>query len=150
MGSELVTDSLSEPSDTTTHTEVFDKLFPYYISIGMSEEQYWDRDCELVKFYKKAHQIKLQQINHQLWWQGLYIYEALCNVSPLLQVMGKGPRRPLPYPKEPHPITQEEVAERRQREMAEKFANMKARMEAWQTDVNIERQQVEGDSDGDR
>lgn len=150
MGSELVTDSLSEPSDTETHTEVFDKLFPYYIAIGMSEEQYWDRDCELVKFYKKAHQIKLQQINHQLWWQGLYIYEALCNVSPLLQVMGKGPRRPLPYPKEPHPITQEEVVERKRREMAEKFANMKARMEAWQTDVNIERQKVEGDSDGDR
>ena len=40
-----------------TYTKTFEDLFPYYLSIGMTEEQYWDRDCNLVKSYRKADEM---------------------------------------------------------------------------------------------
>ena len=46
----------------------------------MTYDQYWNDDCQLVKFYRKAHKLKNEQKNQELWLQGMYIYEALCNV----------------------------------------------------------------------
>ena len=33
-----------------SYGEKFEELFPYYLSLGMTEEQYWDKDCRLVIF----------------------------------------------------------------------------------------------------
>ena len=37
-----------------TYTETFNEIFPQYLSIGMTEEQYWDGDCQLVVAFRKA------------------------------------------------------------------------------------------------
>jgi hypothetical protein len=141
----------SPPSKAVTNTEIFYKQFPFYLAIGMTYDQYWNEDCTLVKYYREAHQIKLQQSNHLLWWQGMYFYEALCNVAPLYQMMTKSAKKvALPYPKEPYPITLKDAEELRKRQEAERFAKMKARMEAWQADVNqhFKRREQEADKDG--
>lgn len=36
-----------------SYGEKFEELFPYYLSLGMTEEQYWDKDCRLVIFIGK-------------------------------------------------------------------------------------------------
>lgn len=91
-----------------TYTEKFYELFPYYLSIGMTYEQYWDGDPTLVKYYRKADEIKKERLNEELWLQGMYIYEALCDVSPVLHAFAKKGTKPHPYSDKPYSITEKQ------------------------------------------
>ncbi len=50
----------------------------------MTAEQYWEGDCELVKYYREAEQLRLEKENTKLWLQGLYIYDAIGKLAPIL------------------------------------------------------------------
>lgn len=80
-----------------TYTQQFEKVFPYYLSIGMTYEQYWEMDCDLVKFYRKAADIKRDLMNQNAWLIGLYVYEAIGDNAPILNIAAKRGTRPLPY-----------------------------------------------------
>ena len=43
----------------------------------MSYAEYWNGDCSLARYYRKAYQIKQDEINHNAWLQGLYVYDAV-------------------------------------------------------------------------
>ena len=124
MDSELVSGSLSvcegsEPNGRSpflTYTEQFYEVFPYYLSIGMTAEQFWKGDPTLVIYYRKAAELKNERKNQELWLQGMYIYEALCDVSPIMHAMAKKGTKPHPYPESPYAITENQ----RKREVEEK------------------------------
>ena len=106
-----------------TYTEKFYELFPYYLSIGMTYEQYWNGDCTLPKYYRKADEIRKERRNEELWLQGMYIYEALCDVSPVLHAFAKKGTKPQPYSEKPYAITEEQhqrVEEEKERKRVEK------------------------------
>ena len=67
----------------------FEELCPFYMSIGMTYKEFWEEDVSLAKIYLKAWKLKqkreAEMIKWQLWEQGLYIYEAICDVSPILR-----------------------------------------------------------------
>lgn len=114
-----------------TYTEKFNELFPYYLSLGMTEEQYWDRDCLLVKAFRKAEELKTDRKNQEMWLQGAYIYEALCRVSPILHAFAKKGTKPVPYLAEPFDIN-EKQAEYKEEEKAKKtFDKGKTLMEGF-------------------
>ena len=107
--------------------EVFEQLCPYYMSIGMSYDEFWNQDVSRVKAYRKAYELREKRRNQELWLQGMYVYEALCDASPLFRfTMKKGSIQPEPYVKEPYPITTAEVREREERKAREKEARFKA------------------------
>jgi hypothetical protein len=85
---------------------MFYDQFPYYLSIGMTSEQYWDGDPSLPKYYRKADELSKKRRNQELWLQGMYIYEALCDVAPILHSFAKKGTKPLPYPDHPYAITE--------------------------------------------
>lgn len=87
------------------YTEIFYKQFPYYLSIGMTEEQYWDRDCLLTKYYRKAEELRNEKFNQQAWLQGMYFYDSLARISPILHAYAKKGTKAQPYVEEPYPIT---------------------------------------------
>ena len=119
MGGELLASLAGEEeSSPLTYKEIFRKAFPYYLSIGMTPEQFWDGDCELVKFYRQAHELKKEQINQELWMQGLYIYEAIANLSPMLKPFVKNPK-PRPYPEKPYPLTKGGIEQQKEEEHQE-------------------------------
>lgn len=139
MGGELLNSSSSKVS----YTEQFYEHFPFYLAIGMTYDQYWNDDCQLVKYYRKAHKLKNEQKNQELWLQGMYIYEALCNVSPVLHAFAKRGTRPLPYPEKPYPLTKE--GNKQEKEIQEKVNRQKAKavFEVWASRLklpNTERQ----------
>lgn len=84
MGGELVTGSLSLEGDGSnmapvpllSYTEQFYQQLPFYLSIGMTPEQYWDEDCTLVVAYRQAYELKRKERNNDLWLQGLYILSS--------------------------------------------------------------------------
>ena len=102
------------------------------MSIGMSFDEFWNDDVSKVKAYRKAYELQEKRRNQELWLQGMYFYEALCNASPLFRFsMKKGVIKPEPYLKEPYPITTAEVREREEREARLKQEKMKAAFAAF-------------------
>ncbi len=102
------------------------------MSIGMSYADFWDGDLDMVISYREAAELRDKQRNQELWLQGMYIYEALCDASPLFRFsMKKGTVKPEPYAKEPYPITKAEAREREEREARLKEERLKAEFAAF-------------------
>lgn len=131
MDGKLVSDSLSVTeggeygtrSPFLTYTEQFYEVFPYYLSIGMTAEQFWEGDPTLTIYYRRAEELRTERMNQELWLQGMYIYDALCDVSPLLHSMAKKGTKPHPYPDAPYPISEKQRnrdAEEKERKVAMK------------------------------
>lgn len=99
-------DNRSAPS---SYEEAFNLRFPYYLSIGMTEEQYWDKDCMLVKYYRQADELRKERVNQEMWLQGMYIYDAVSRLSPIFNSFAK--TKPKPYVEEPYPINQKTAEE---------------------------------------
>lgn len=91
------------------YTDIFNDKFPYYLSIGMTEEQYWDRDCTLVKYYRQAEDLRKERVNQEMWLQGMYFYDALARISPILHAFAKKGTKAQPYVEEAYPINKKQV-----------------------------------------
>ena len=138
MGSELVSDLLplaggasSDVAPSLAYTAIFYENFPFYLSIGMTYEQYWEGDCCLVKYYRKAYELQRDRENQKLWLQGLYIYEALCDVSPILRAFAKKGTKPVKYTNEPYAITQQEIEKRRKEKEKAAYEKGKAKLSSF-------------------
>lgn len=105
MGSEI-----GEETETTTLKEYFDRLFEYALSIGMTPYQFWEEDVELFNRYYGAEMIRQRKRNNEIWLQGLYIYNAIGCLAPILN-MGSKDHKAKPYMSKPIPITEEEIEE---------------------------------------
>jgi len=59
----------------------------------------------MTKMYLEAYKMKekreLEKTKWITWEQGLYVYEAICDVSPVLRAFSKA-KEPLPYPEKPY------------------------------------------------
>jgi hypothetical protein len=155
LGSELVSDSPPlnggksvNGSAPSSLTEQFYEHLPFYLSIGMSYEQYWDGDCLLARYYRKAHQMKQQRRNQELWLQGAYFYEALTDVAPVLHAFAKKGTKATLYVSEPFALTDKEVRERRKREERLRYDKQKAKVAAWAAKTNMQMAGREVKQDG--
>ena len=79
----------------------------------------------MVKAYRKAIELRDKRRNQELWLQGRYFYEALCDASPLFRFSTK-PVKAEPYLKEPLPITELEARELEERKKLEEEERFKA------------------------
>ena len=119
MGGELEDNSTSHLS----FTQIIEKAFPYYLSLGMTYEDYWYKDVDLVKAYREAEKMRFERMNRDAWIQGMYFYEALADVSPVLNAFAKKGTQVRPYSKEPYKFTTkvEEEAEAKEQKMFDKM-----------------------------
>ena len=99
----------SATAPLSTYTEKFNELFPHYLAIGMSEEQYWDKDSQLVVAFRKAEELRMNRKNQEMWLQGAYFYDALCRASPILHAFAKKGAKPAPYSSEPYAISEKQA-----------------------------------------
>lgn len=102
----------------------------------MTPDQYWDSDCTLVKYYRKAEELRNEKRNQELWLQGMYVYEAICDVAPILHAFAKKGTKPTPYPTKPYALNEKEIKrdkEDKQRKVAEKGKKF---MEAMTASIN--------------
>lgn len=113
----------------------------------MTPEQFWDEDCCLTKAYRKAYEIRRDRKNWEAWLQGLYIYEALCDVSPVLNAFAKKGTRPVEYAKEPYALTTEQRKNKKTAEENRQYELGKAKMNAFMERFNKNFTE-KGDSNG--
>ena len=116
-------------------------MFPAYLAMGMTYEQFWDGDPDLVKAYRTADRIRRRRRNEELWLEGIYMVEALS--STVGNMFAKGAQHK--YPEEPFPITQEEVREREEREQRARMERIKAAFTAKALAMNAK---IGGKTDG--
>ena len=114
-----------------TYTKRFYEQFPYYLSIGMTPEEYWNGDPEWARAYRKADEMKMERKNQELWLQGMYIYEAICDASPILHDFAKKGTKPYPYVEKPYPITEKQYKRSEADKEKAKFDKGKKMMEAF-------------------
>ena len=122
---------VSTTAPLKSYTETFNECFPLYLSIGMTEEQYWDRDNQLVKAYRKAEEIRANRKNQEMWLQGAYMYEALWRVSPILHSFAKKGTKPVPYVNEPFALSKKQVEQRADEKEKKAYSKGKAMLEAF-------------------
>jgi hypothetical protein len=109
----------------------------------MTPEQYWDSDPTLTKYYREAEEKRIERRNQEFWLQGMYIYEAICDVSPILHAFAKKGAKPHPYSDKPYSITEkqrrqeEEIRHKKLVEKGKRFmeAVMKANNKKYEGDV---------------
>ena len=111
-------------------------LFPDYLAMGMTEEQYYDKDCALVKAYRKADKLKQERKNRELWLEGAYIYHALIRASPLFHDFAKPGTTARPYLSEPIAITKEQTVKKEEDLAKQNFDKGKRFMEIFAIGFN--------------
>ena len=136
MGGKLV--EIPEPPTKQTISEIFEKVLPYYIAIGMPPAEFWDGDVDLVKAYRKAYEYKKQEWNVQAYLNGMYVYDALIRVAPIFHAFAKKGTKPMEYRDKPidimtspQQVKAEEVNKSRdmQLRMIEKFKKINKHFE---------------------
>lgn len=71
---------------------------------GMSYEEYWYGDVWAIEAFRQKDELEQQRRNSEMWLQGMYFYEALGDVAPILQAFAKRGTRAKPYAKKPYQI----------------------------------------------
>jgi hypothetical protein len=121
----------SEVDTSLSYTDVFKKVFPLYLSYGMTYEQFWEGDPSLAADYREAHKIMQKRQNLNAWLQGYYVYNAIGAFAEILPAFPKKGAKVQPYMEEPIAMTDEEVKERAERKQREKMERIKQKMMGW-------------------
>lgn len=74
----------------------------------MTEGQYWDGDAGLVKYYREAEEIRKERANREAWLQGMYVYDAIARLTPIMHAFAKKGAKAEPYVPEPYPLNERE------------------------------------------
>lgn len=137
------------PIPRIAYADKFYELFPYYLSIGMTYEQYWEQDCDLVKYYRRAAQINRDLKNQDAWLQGAYFYEALIDVAPILRAFAKKGTKPTPYMDSPYELFAKKPSAKEKEKAEEKHdEKAKAFMQAFMMSNNKKFKNEGGVTDG--
>lgn len=117
---------VTEPAPPVNFTKVFEEVFPTYLALGMTYDQFWRDEPKLVIAYREADEIRRKRENTVLWLQGMYVAEAL--QATVGNMFAKGQKHQ--YPEEPYPITKVEQEERKRRAEIAKMERIKAMVTA--------------------
>lgn len=114
--------------ESISYTECFEKACPIYMLYGLSYEDFWFGDPCKARYQKKAYELQLRNQDEYMWEQGMYIYEAILQCSPILHPFSKA-SKPLPYTSQPHLTL---LSEQEAKEKAEQEAeNERLKAQIW-------------------
>jgi hypothetical protein len=111
---------------------------PRYLAMGLSWDDYWHGDYAKLPYYRKAHALRRNERNEELWMLGIYFLRAIGAILP---------KSELSYPSEPFALTQEEVEDQEKRQKEKEIADARAYMETMMHNINKKRRE-RGDING--
>lgn len=117
-------------------SEIFERLCPYYMTYGMSYEDYWYGDPWRMKAYKDAYDLRNRQQNTMMWLNGIYYNHAVSvALANAFRKKGSPPVKYLEKPLDVFPKTELEEAaeqEKKQKELILKLSAWKKAFDAGQ------------------
>lgn len=131
---DCVTEQSPEQSGTEKEPEKypFSKLFheveAYYLSIGMTYNEFWRDDPSLAKVYRDAQELRERSANVEAWRNGQYMASALS--STVGNMFRKKGQPPIKYMEHPIPLTLKEKEEYERQDEIKRFEKIKRYMMA--------------------
>lgn len=96
------------------------------MSIGMTYDQYWYGDVRMVEAFREADRLRKEQMNYELWLQGLYVFDAVsCAVQNGNRTKQSDPISK--YAEQPYEIFKKEPT-KEEREAQEKAERLQAKL----------------------
>lgn len=120
MEGKLLSDTFHDKEDTQKEeklspSKLFEKVCPYYMSIGVSYHDFWDGEFDICKYARKADEINQGNKNREQWWQAVYIFRMMLDASPAFNAFNSGNTNITLSVDRPFPITQKEIDENNRR-----------------------------------
>ena len=99
-------DRLTEQASPTPYGDIFDELFPHYLLMGMTPEQYWDGEYGWKKAAREAYRMRMENeqklADRNNWYMGQYMIAVLQSVPLLVGGLNVKEGTQLPeYPDKP-------------------------------------------------
>ena len=88
-------------SSQSQYGKYLDRICPYYMSWGMTWDEFWNESLDRLQAYWQANQFSIERRNQELWLQGLYIRSAVASCMD----------KKFKYPEKPQRITEMTEAE---------------------------------------
>lgn len=89
----------------------------------MTYDQYWHGNVWMARAFLQAENMRrsrqAEETNRTAHLQGLYVYEAVGRLAPILHAFAKKGAKPMPYLKEPFDFNEETQEKKEEREKAE-------------------------------
>ena len=128
-------------------------MFPEYLAMGMTYDQFWKEDCMLVIPYREAYRIRQEEMNRMAWLQGLYMYRALQSTPIIVHGFARRDVKIEPYPAKPLEFRKQST-ERKDEEAKRISEHIRRSMMAFiaqqQADRKLKEQKKGGDEHGGR
>lgn len=141
MGDGLTEEEESPQISQTPYGDTFDRLFPHYLVMGMTPEQYWDGESSWKKAYREAYRLRTEnewRLNDRSnWYMGQYIISVLQAVPLFVGGLNTSGVTLPEYPDKPFFEKEEERKSEEQRKKEEEnqmmyaMAMMQAQFEAF-------------------
>ena len=110
----------------------------------MTPDEYWNGDPAWTKAFIEAQSLRNDRDNQMAWLQGMYVYDAIGRLAPILRAMGKKGAKAEPYVAEPYPLNKEDVEDAKERKEREKYEKMRRYMETFAAKNNKYYEDKEG------
>lgn len=136
----------NRPVRVFRYTERLESDCGYYLSLGMSYDDYWNGDVEMTKFYRDKDEREKERQNYYLWLQGAYIYEAFLDASPAFNALSKR-KKPYEYRSTPISITQRSQEATTKTNEFKKMDDTRTAFITWAESFNEKFKHKEGVSD---
>ena len=106
MGDRLTEEEQPKQTSPYPYGDIFDEMFPHYLLMGMTPEQYWDGEYGLKQAYRKSYQMRMENeqklADRNNWYMGQYIICVLQCVPLLVGGLNVKSSTRLPeYPDKP-------------------------------------------------
>lgn len=132
---------------TYTLKELCNEVAPFYLSIGMTANMFWNEDVDYAVQYRKAWKIQQDRLNQQLWLQGLYIHDALISTPIVVSGFKKsGDKQSHTYPTEPYVLNKIEAERREEDKKIKEQLEIKNKMIAFASQFNKKMRQKEAEA----
>lgn len=95
------------------------------MSIGVTYDQFWNVGSDqfkICRYAREAECLRIKRQNEEQWWFSIYLRRTLLDVSPAFRDFHKGNKVEIECStKEPMPMTEEEIEERKKRDEERKM-----------------------------
>ena len=130
MGDRLTEKDKPKQTSPYPYGDIFDELFPHYLLMGMTPEQYWDGESGLKRAFRKAYELKVEHeqraADRNNWFMGWYMIRVLQAVPLLVGGLNVKSSTKLPeYPEKPF---LEEIEIRQKEESRKKHEEDQAKL----------------------
>jgi hypothetical protein len=147
VGDRLTEEDKPKQTSPYPYGDIFDELFPHYLLMGMTPEQYWDGESGLKKAFREAYRMRMDYeqklADRNNWYMGQYIMCVLQCVPLLVGGLNVKPSTQLPeYPDKPF-LEKAEAEKRETDRKRHEEDQMKLAMAMFQSAVLQKNKQLE-------